>query len=508
MKYKIAENVLLWVAAVLYLFLGTHIGIIYLDDGAAVFGAWNVLSGKIPYRDFMIIGGPAYFYLLALFFKLIGPYLIVERILNTFILSGISLFVYQITLTLTPRRWAFVALVLSLATLGSYPHYPGGQPSAVLLSLASTWLFLRWTQHKDDSHTLFFCGILTAFSVLFRQDVGISTAVVQTFALFIACRSHLKRYFVGLGVILTIGLTYFLIQVPFERLVFAFWHYPVKVYPQYAKRAIPMHEGTLSDKLMLLMPFVIYPGAFLIWLKQRPRKESFAILYLLAFGLLHWNQARLRPDTWHFLSTWMPCVILAAMIAERIWNKSHFFLYRALLGFAFLIFLFYPLMLKTVILLEGGLASSVLNRAKGIHFLPESYGTPDKPAEFLNYEKTVQFVKEHTKSGESIFVGSSRHDRVCSADPLFYFLTDRPSAVYDYEMHRGYFNTPEAQQRAISEIEKKSVRYVVLREILDAQCVETNDSVKISGPSILDEYLHRHYKLTTSFGSEHIYESL
>jgi hypothetical protein len=150
MKRRI-EIFLLWLIAIAYLWVGTNIGLIYLDDGAAVFGAWNILAGKIPYRDFMVIGGPVYFYLLAAIFKITGSYLIVDRILNMFVFSGISILVYVISLEIMTRnRWATVAYILSLVCLGSYPHYSGAQPMAVFWSLTSTAVFLRWFKNPKN----------------------------------------------------------------------------------------------------------------------------------------------------------------------------------------------------------------------------------------------------------------------------------------------------------------------------------------------------------------------
>ncbi len=449
------------------------------------------MSGQVPYHDFMIIGGPAYFYLLAVVFKIAGPFLIFERILNVLFLSGIAFFVHQIALQLVPKRWAFLSFVISLAMLGSYPHFPGPQPCAVFLALMSVFLFLK------SGRVVFACGVLTGLSIVVRQDVGACAFAAQLLFLLKDRRDGLKAYFLGGAAILLPVGAYIFIQVPFDRLVFAFWDYPLHVYPRFAARTLPIEEGTLADKLMLLMPFVIYPASLLLWFKKRSEKSSYPVLFLVLFGLLNMNQARLRPDPWHFLSTWMACSILAAVLAERIWKKR-VFLWRFMLIGLGVIFLGLPLIIKGLVLFDSRTLPSSLEKGRGIRFLSDSYGTPEAPAEFLNYESAVKYIVENTQPGEKIFVGSTRHDHIRSADPLFYFLAGRPSAVRDNEMHRGYFNTQKAQEEAVAEIEKNHVRFIVLREALDGGTA--------GGSSVLDEYIRSNYKPTVSFGPEHIYE--
>lgn len=69
-------DLLLAVIAVVVAFLlpyfAGRIGIIFFDHSIVIDGAWRILHGQVPYRDFSVPYGPLLFYLQALFFALCG----------------------------------------------------------------------------------------------------------------------------------------------------------------------------------------------------------------------------------------------------------------------------------------------------------------------------------------------------------------------------------------------------------------------------------------------------
>jgi hypothetical protein len=52
------------------------------DEGIATMGAWRVLSGQVPYRDFFAIETPLSFYLVAPLYKLFGTTFEVGRVVT------------------------------------------------------------------------------------------------------------------------------------------------------------------------------------------------------------------------------------------------------------------------------------------------------------------------------------------------------------------------------------------------------------------------------------------
>ena len=55
-----------------------------LDEGFLQYNAYLITQGQIPYRDFFLSVTPGTFYTLAFFYKLMGNYIVLERILGIF----------------------------------------------------------------------------------------------------------------------------------------------------------------------------------------------------------------------------------------------------------------------------------------------------------------------------------------------------------------------------------------------------------------------------------------
>jgi hypothetical protein len=93
------------------------------DEGIAAMGAWRVLRGEIPYRDFFAVETPLSFYLVAPLYALFGVSFTVGRVVAQFLGLGIVICVFQLV-----RRWIpsplFAALPLAFlcqAGVGIFP---------------------------------------------------------------------------------------------------------------------------------------------------------------------------------------------------------------------------------------------------------------------------------------------------------------------------------------------------------------------------------------------------
>ena len=52
------------------------------DEGLAAMGAWRILRGEVPYRDFFAFATPLSFYLVAPWYALFGPSFTVGRVVT------------------------------------------------------------------------------------------------------------------------------------------------------------------------------------------------------------------------------------------------------------------------------------------------------------------------------------------------------------------------------------------------------------------------------------------
>ena len=136
--------------------------------------------------------------------------------------------------------------------------------------------------------------------------------------------------------------------------------------------------------------------------------------------------------------------------------------------------------------------------------MKETLGDDAHPGPLFNYQKAVDYIQKAVPENEPIFVASARDDRICSADPLFYFLSDRPPATKYYEFYRGHATQDEIQKSVVEDLEKNKVHYILKRQTLDQVCSEPNLSSKTDGSKRLDQYIQAYYEPVKEFGQEQI----
>src|SRR5580704_15170186 len=64
--------------------------ITYYDEALELYCAERVLHGQLPYRDFWTMYGPAQFYVLAAFFKVLGISVWVGRLYDALVRAGLA----------------------------------------------------------------------------------------------------------------------------------------------------------------------------------------------------------------------------------------------------------------------------------------------------------------------------------------------------------------------------------------------------------------------------------
>jgi 4-amino-4-deoxy-L-arabinose transferase-like glycosyltransferase len=143
------------------------------DEGIATMGAWRILTGQVPYRDFFAIETPLSFYLVAPLYKLLGPSFEAGRIVTQ--LLGIALVVSVFRLA---RRWIpsplFAAVPLAFlcqAGVGLLP-FANHHWFADVFCLASLTTAER-ALSDERAHWWPFAGAAAALAFESLQDQGI-----------------------------------------------------------------------------------------------------------------------------------------------------------------------------------------------------------------------------------------------------------------------------------------------------------------------------------------------
>jgi 4-amino-4-deoxy-L-arabinose transferase-like glycosyltransferase len=176
------------IAAYLYLFVRVlwRIG----DEGDMLNGALAVAQGRVPYRDFFDLRGPASFYWLGLFFKVFGATWFVAR--THLLLTGVvtSLLVYYLTVRAS-RRWD-AALPCVVVTVLSIPFWPAAHHhwDSNLFALAAVAAFCRW-QDVGKTRWLLAAGVLAGLTSCFIYQKGF-LILAALLAAILASRFWLK----------------------------------------------------------------------------------------------------------------------------------------------------------------------------------------------------------------------------------------------------------------------------------------------------------------------------
>lgn len=155
-------------------------GLFAYDQSIVFDGGWRVLSGQIPYKDFLAPYGLMVFWIQALFFKVLGvsyfSYVITAAFLNA-LATACGMF---LTRLIFPSRRNLTYICGLLTAIWFYPPFgtPYAEQTAFLFNLISiTLLFAAHSVKEKMPATgkglLFFCGVSAFLSLLCKQNAGI-----------------------------------------------------------------------------------------------------------------------------------------------------------------------------------------------------------------------------------------------------------------------------------------------------------------------------------------------
>ena len=144
-------------------------------------GAWRIVSGQKPYVDFIIATGPVHYYLLAVFCKALGFGKTAIWAHLVFVHSAVILATWCMVRKRAGVLAAMLAAFLSTTCFYWSVSFPWYSQSAHLWGiLAAAFLACRlpFTDAAAARRAGFFCGLMAAFSILTKQNIGAAYVVV------------------------------------------------------------------------------------------------------------------------------------------------------------------------------------------------------------------------------------------------------------------------------------------------------------------------------------------
>lgn len=256
------------------------------------------------------------------------------------------------------------------------------------------------------------------------------------------------------------------------------------------------------------IPVITYIAVILYFVKEIfkrvfYKKENLALLSLLTFGVLAFNQVRIRTDPAHLLSVIEPTLVLAGFILCKIFSfrSLRSALPQLAVGGVLLLLLGLLSVKNMDKYMKNAFTKVYKRKIVKARFNGDSIYVPAEEREdVLN---AIGFIKKNTKPGDKIYVGNIVHWKDdFGGSIILYFLADRlPSTKY-YQLQPGLVTDPDVQKEIKDSLLINEVGLLVLQDI------ELGGFSKRDAPKdklILDDFIEHNYKSAKKFGKYNIY---
>jgi hypothetical protein len=523
----------LWIALALFAVLA--LGAFFALPGKSVAGAWRILQGEVPYRDWWTMYAPGEFCATALLLLASGKQVLAPALAACAVraATGAVLYGFARRIGASARVSTTVALVLGASQFELSPEL-SSYPPAILLVLLALERVVRHTQGVG-ARNLPVAGALLGFAAFFKHDVAAYATAGAALGLaaakwiapqrpaepreLLADVASLVGVAGAIVAVLATALALVAGRAALEDLIlFPLGDFQIvrgEPYPGFVPRLDALRKW-LDDRSQLAAARDV-AEVFAEWiLANAPQLAFVAALALVARARRVWRPEQLAAA----------CVLLAAM--PFFWWAAHTQQNTHFTTLAIASWLLGGLAWTTVsssvaragLLALGtfygvGLAIrpaseiwqplSVWSRPVALD-LPATRGIFVSPREREVYRAIAEFVAAGTEPGEPIHYGVARHDAIVINNPRFLWLLDRPCATRYHELHPGVTDRDDVQREMLADLERKRVRCAVIwrfgwpEETLQRIVDRRKAAIGACGATELDEYFAANFRTVLEVG--------
>lgn len=506
-------------------------GNFFLRGGVSTVGAWRVLTGDIPYRDFWTMYAPGQFYVLAALFKVFGVHLFVEVVAASVVSAAAAWLCYHLALQIWENQTAAVACAAVFTGIFYQTGYfkrLDSYPLGVICLLLALILAGQYFQ-TQKIRRLAGAGLATGVLLLFKHDVAIYTGIAlaaglvihflmqnrsgeephpglfRTFGAFLLPAAAVSLPFV-IGFALAAGKPMLQDLVIFPLTNFPFTrpeHYP-SLLPFWVPAAQPIQlVQNLTDYLTFAIPSLLFlcgVTALVLAIRSRDRADaSLGMVFLVGF-LLHYRAAHIQINT-HIITLTLygalSGLLLAGRLVRRNWSLSPAIKITLQAGL-----LVWTLALAAKPVYKYWEERSAFTRTINLSSVS---GFRFSPQDAQAFEGLSSFVHSNLQPGEKIFIGLHRHDVIIIGDVMAYFLLGQPVATRYQELHPGIADTDTVQAEIVNELQTGNVRLIVLKHIFPDEHLEQvkrgfQRHLPQVGATRLDAYIRANYQKVAEYG--------
>jgi hypothetical protein len=517
--------VLLFCVAFAYAFVSMARFIDVYDEGIMLVGADMIRAGFVPHRDFYTEYGPADFYMVAGFFRLIGHTVLAERLWDCTVRALLVVVVYAAARRVAPWPLALGAAGVVLAWQGFLLESANPVLPALTAAVASLGLLLPVGRQLPSARAWAAAGACMGVATLFRYDVGVVGCAVGAIGIAAshwatgAGTRHASAAaplpFLGGFCIIVLPLVFYfawcgaLPDLAFDFLTLA------KLYPRMRSLPLPGFDALRADpaSFAVYLPPVICAAALItvrmsLWPRSGaapPQARLYALqaLILTVFTLVFCVKGFVRVSNLHMcMALVVACILLARLAAA--WPVVGA-LPRVLIAFCLgLTLMFAKIAADTGWYFAHANMQWAASRATSQDVAAGPCRMPHELKRMACFPvdrataDTVRYIGTHTLPTDRIFVGLPRHDQIVANDIAFYFVAGRLPATKWYHFDPGIQTSARIQRDMVAELQSAPPKLIVIENTFQG-IHEANESARSSGVTILDDYLRRAYKPVARF---------
>jgi hypothetical protein len=473
------------VAIVLGVLLLPVIGLLHyqgppMEEGFMLAFPEQILSGRLPHRDFLHLYGPGSLWVLAAIYKVFGTSLTVERLVGLLQHAGVAFGLFAAL-----RPWgrrvatsaAVVSIVILIGPLGLSAMAWNGALALGVCALAVGTAAARRTDDRTSHRLLALAGFLGGLALLYRPDLVLAVALGLGALWWDLDRPRRRPLVLGAVAGVALYVPHLILSGPAAAVRGMFLE---PVFELRGGRSLPLppswgqvdgflqRAGALRQSgWPLPMPavshqiflwFLLVPGSIVLvlvaaWrLRRRERDSARSRAYwpLALFGAALLQQALQRPDTAHLSwvtgITFALCIPAVSSLLEGVtprWTTAG----RTWVGIGVVgvvlvgVIPFYPL--RTYADLVGQtfghnrFGYPITNDGRTFYFGSEG-GASDA-------QRITDRLQQEAKPGDRLIVGPTDLSRTNYSDAFFYYLfPDLVPGTRYIEMDPGIADAPDS----------------------------------------------------------------
>jgi hypothetical protein len=490
-------------AALLFLLTSeSQVGL--FDEGIMLTGAFRVLAGEQPSRDFLVNYGPGQFWALAMAFKLFGANVLVARAWDAAVCAAIVVVTHLMLARSRPRWLAACAALCVGALLVEFRLACSPIQPAILISLVGAFLLSETLATGGRRAALLPVSLALGLLLVFRYDIAPLSTVAFASAMLVVevgrrrgvgqgSRPSLRRFsqdlvVLGSGPLLVIAILAAAgILGPALSDLQAYYTFTKYV----AIRALPW-PGVADFAVMPLDTVAVYTpilaaalGLVTVGRAKREGRALHAEPRLIAVAVFtivtaaFFTKGLVRTSGPHMLFANVPATVLTFLCLSLGFAPDEP-RRRSVVGAT-------TFFVAWILVRNAYSAAPLYRELKGLQTHPE---LPALSCFRLEDERlrAAATIVELTEPSERIHSATGRHDKVYAVDMQIYFVTQRLPASRWHHYDPGVQTTPLVQREIMRDLEEQQVR-VVMVDVAYDQVMEPNQSAVSSGVIELDRYL-------------------